>query len=336
MNSSQEELKAFLYYLKDEPLEFEKALLHSVPYEGSLSQVFLSEKTHILNFHYQDNKIWEKAGFQNIEESHTKSQYDFVVLFVDKNKKATKDNLASIIPKIRPSGQLIVISHVKTGAKSLPTVFNSFGLNVKNQTSKHHCKIYELDCSQAESAKPLAPSYNKNEHGYYSRAGIYGFDKIDIGSKLLNNSLPEIQSPVADLGCGYGYLSSAILRKNPEAMLCAFDNDLRAVEACRLNLVEKYKDKNWKVSWWDLRNNPDCQKVKTVVMNPPFHEGKSKDITLGQQFIHTAYEMLSSGGKLYMVANTQLPYEKVLENRFGKFSCLTIKDGFKILMAEKV
>ncbi len=330
MTTSQEELKAFLHYLKNEPSKFESALLHSIPYTGELNPFFLNEKTTVLNFYYEQVENWKNAGYQTVCENSLKRGYDFVVLFADKNKKATKDNLGVSLQNISPSGKLVVVSHVKMGAKSLPSIFESLGLQVTNQISKHHCKIYELDCSKTE--KNGVPVYRKNEHGFYSRAGIYGFDKIDKGSQLLIDTLPDIQSPVADLGCGYGYLSVELLRRNPDSTLYGFDNDMRAVEACRMNLEKQ----NAQISWWDLRTAPDCPKVKTVVMNPPFHEEKSQDISLGQKFIHTAYEMLSSGGKLYMVANNHLPYEKIIEAKFKKFSSLAVKNGFKILMAEKI
>jgi 16S rRNA (guanine1207-N2)-methyltransferase len=53
------------------------------------------------------------------------------------------------------------------------------------------------------------------------------------------------------------------------------------------------------------------------------------------QFIADAYASLRDGGRMYLVANRTLPYERAVEARFG--SVETLHDGvrFKVLSARR-
>ena len=91
---------------------------------------------------------------------------------------------------------------------------------------------------------------------------------------------------------------------------------------CKQNL-QKYLPKSGEEGcsveccWLDLAKPSNVLKnVDYIVMNPPFHEGKSTDVSLGVSFIMRAYESLRKNGALWMVANKHLAYERVLKNNF--------------------
>ena len=73
--------------------------------------------------------------------------------------------------------------------------------------------------------------------------------------------------------------------------------------------------------------------VNGVVMNPPFHEGRSADPRLGAGFIRSAAGLLTGAGRLWMVANRHLPYEQVLRECFADVSEIGGDSRFKILTA---
>ena len=75
--------------------------------------------------------------------------------------------------------------------------------------------------------------------------------------------------------------------------------------------------------------------MNTVVMNPPFHSGRTANPALGKAFIAAAARMLAPSGQLWMVANRHLPYEATLEDLFGKVEEITGDNRFKILRAER-
>src|SRR5690606_39356015 len=54
-----------------------------------------------------------------------------------------------------------------------------------------------------------------------------------------------------------------------------------------------------------------------IVMNPPFHQGREAEPDMGRRIIKAAAVALKPGGRLLMVANRQLPYERTLAEVFS-------------------
>lgn len=172
-----------------------------------------------------------------------------------------------------------------------------------------------------------------DETGFYSMPGLFGWNRIDVGSAMLIDCLPDLKGTGADFGCGYGYLARHILTANPKIQkLYCLDYDNRAVAACRKNITD---DRAECLQADCTRPVPDLVPLDFIVMNPPFHDSASEDHGIGQNFIITAAKHLKSGGKLYMVANRHLPYEKILAAHFKKFEIIQDTKGFKIIMAMK-
>lgn len=172
------------------------------------------------------------------------------------------------------------------------------------------------------------------ETGFYSMPGLFGWNKIDKGSKLLMDTIPSLKGKGADFGCGYGFLCRTALEKSPNIQtLYALDIDPRAIDATTKNIT-------------DDRIHPmiaDCttslpippNPLNFIITNPPFHNHMGEDRTMGQRFIETAHRTLAKKGALWIVANKHMPYEDTLRSVFGTFETIIIRDGFKILMALK-
>ncbi len=109
------------------------------------------------------------------------------------------------------------------------------------------------------------------------------------------------------------------------------DNDRRAVEAARRNVI----DPKAQIHWADAQSAPDLSGLDFVVMNPPFHDGGAEDKALGQAFIRRSGQILRKGGVLWLVANRHLPYEGVLSTQFSKVALKAEAGGFKVYEARK-
>jgi len=171
---------------------------------------------------------------------------------------------------------------------------------------------------------------------FISQPGIFGWDKIDQGSKLLTETLPdnELTGTGADFGCGYGYLANHVLRHHKIEKIYCCDADYRAVQACKINLASS--DRKSCYRWIDLTQvQEDLPKLDWVIMNPPFHEGKEMQSSIGMFFIKTASLALKKGGSLWMVANSHLPYEEILRHGFGVVTKVLEQEGFKVFHARK-
>ena len=87
------------------------------------------------------------------------------------------------------------------------------------------------------------------------------------------------------------------------------------------------------VQWRDLLTEPVARSYDVVVMNPPFHQGRAAEPSIGEGMIRAASAALKPGGRLWLVANRGLPYEATLQKGFARLG-EAVRDGqFKVLWA---
>ena len=70
-------------------------------------------------------------------------------------------------------------------------------------------------------------------------------------------------------------------------------------------------------------------------MNPPFHRSRAAEPEIGAGMIRAAAKALKPGGRLFMVANRQLPYEPVLSAAFASHAELARDGMFKVFVARR-
>ena len=103
--------------------------------------------------------------------------------------------------------------------------------------------------------------------------GVFGYNRIDAGTKLL---LLKAPSPAAtggllDLGCGTGAIALTMARRSPEAVVWAVDVNERARDLCRTN-AELNGIANVRVCGPD--DVPDDVQFATIWSNPAIRIGK--------------------------------------------------------------
>ena len=171
--------------------------------------------------------------------------------------------------------------------------------------------------------------------GMWSMPGLFSWDRLDKGTDVLLHHLPfALNGYGADFGCGTGIIGQKILQryKDIKKLVCV-DRDIRALEAVRTNL-EPWRDKI-ETRQADLTKPIELPKQDFIVMNPPFHNGKKQSVAIGQAFISNAAKCLKKEGILVFVANTHLPYEKIVAENFSFHRVLSEEHGFKIIEAVK-
>jgi 16S rRNA (guanine1207-N2)-methyltransferase len=68
------------------------------------------------------------------------------------------------------------------------------------------------------------------------------------------------------------------------------------------------------------------ERYHLIASNPPFHAGKGVDYQATHEFIRRSREALLPGGRLVLVANQFIPYERVMQEAFKKVKKL-VGDG---------
>lgn len=243
--------------------------------------------------------------------------------------------LAQGLRALKAGGTMAALAPKAKGGSRLAKELKAFGLEVAEDARRHHriCEVVrpaEVDLSEAlaAGAPRLSPQL-----GVWTQPGIFSWDRIDPGTALLLSRLPPMTGVGADFGCGLGFLAHGVLAAPEVKGLTLVDIDRRAVECARRNV----SDPRAELVWADIRQGaPALSDLDFVVMNPPFHDGGAEDRALGATFIAEAAKALRHGGKLLMVANRHLPYERPLADSFGpKVKLLAEEGGYKLYEARR-
>jgi 16S rRNA (guanine1207-N2)-methyltransferase len=70
-----------------------------------------------------------------------------------------------------------------------------------------------------------------------------------------------------------------------------------------------------------------------ILTNPPFHAGKTIDERIAQAFIAESRAVLNKNGRMLLVANRFLPYQRVLAAHFSQVEHLVATNAYHVLMA---
>lgn len=281
-----------------------------------------------------------KGFFSKPDIAGGEDGFSVIVAALPKNMTEARHVLAKGVMMLREGGSLVCAAGNKAGGARLKGILEEFSLNDIGDASKNKArsawgergKIFSPAVLQA--VREGAPQRILSG-SYISCPGLFSWNEIDKGSEILASLLPpELPGRGADFGCGYGYLSRRVAQHcaGVERIFCV-DADWRAIEACRMNM-EGFN--NAEFMWEDLTKPLSALKnLDWIVMNPPYHEGKSADPSIGRAFIATAADSLKPGGYLWMVANRGLAYERQLERLYKKVEKKIEAKGFKVYCAVK-
>jgi len=243
--------------------------------------------------------------------------------------------LAQILRALGPGGRMIALAPKDRGGARLAKELTTFGCAAADQPRRHH-RICRADrpsepAGIAEAIDEGGPRHVDNL-ALCTQPGIFSWDRLDPGTALLLGNLPALKGRGADLGCGLGILSRAVLASKAVTAMTLVEIDRRAVEMARRNVA----DPRATILWADIRTPglvPDG--LDFVVTNPPFHEGGAEDQALGRAFITRAAEVLRPGGTLWLVANAHLPYDVVLQAAFRNVAVAVQANGYRIYEARR-
>lgn len=272
---------------------------------------------------YPEHARLKMGGWQEMGQAQSWAQ---VVLFGGRQKDENRQLLQAAQGLAGPEGRVFFALPNDYGGRSFHKELEGLLDNISGRKSR----LFVLPGGGHTS--PLY-TLQKNRHDQWSCPGLFSWDRVDRGSQLLAEVLgkEDLTGPVADLGAGWGYLSSS-LRAGVQSHL--FEADRRGVEACQANCPHS------KVYWCDVTDQAGLPaelfgRLRSVVMNPPFHTHKRSEPVLGGAFVATASRLLAKGGKLYLVGNSHLPYPKLVETLLGDSTIILQQDGYTVVRGIK-
>jgi 16S rRNA (guanine1207-N2)-methyltransferase len=255
-----------------------------------------------------------------------------------RHRGQNENQIADAIERVTTGGLVVVAGSKEDGIASLRRRVAEL-VALDGQMPKYHGVTFWFRCPEPVTDILAALRAGNGEvvvDGRFRTApGMFSYDRIDTGSALLAENLPaDLSGAVADFCAGWGYLAAEVLKKCPAVKkLDLYEADFQSLEAARANLAATGLAVAKSFFWHDLLGEPITERYDAIVMNPPFHKGRSADRLIGQGMIKTAAKALRRGGRLLMVANKQLPYEAVLDEQFGGHDEISRDGGFKVLSA---
>lgn len=267
--------------------------------------------------------------------------YEQIVYRISKEKMLTHHVINEALRHLTAAGNLYVIGEKTDGIKSITK--QAAELYQSDVTARKFGNAYLAQFSRPSDA--ILDSKRLPTAGYtdlrlishpllnfYSKPGVFGWEKVDKGSQLLVSCLPPViqymkgVESVLDLGCGWGYLMLAT-QAIPIDVRVATDNNVAAVDAANRNFTDAGMNVQCVVD--------DCgsqirQRFDLILCNPPFHQGFQVSDTMTEKFLKSASRLSRRSTRAIFVVNQFIPLQKLAESYFKESRLLASAHGFNV------
>jgi 16S rRNA (guanine1207-N2)-methyltransferase len=276
----------------------------------------------------------EKAGFVVKPELEAEARHSQGCLVIaGKHRGENQQMIARAARLVAPGHPVIVAGDKNLGIASLRKwVADHTGIS--GSLAKHHATVFWFEAPAGDIFTAAPRDAGLLDGRFETAPGMFSPGKVDPGSVLLAGHFDKrITGAVADFGCGWGYLSAQVFARGHPESLALYEAHYPSLQAARRNLASVCGDVPVTAHWYDIVLEPVARRFDWIVMNPPFHSGRSAEPDIGKAFIAAASRALKPGGRLLMVANRKLPYEQALIQGFRRVLPLEDSGGFKVFEA---
>ncbi|MGA1836810.1 methyltransferase [Herbiconiux sp. 11R-BC] len=168
--------------------------------------------------------------------------------------------------------------------------------------------------------------------------GAFAGTKIDIGTRLLLDHLPEMRPDArnaVDLGCGTGVLAAALAEARPALSVIATDQSAAAVASAQETMAANGLADRVEVVRADALSGFDDASTELIVLNPPFHIGSTVHAGIALKLFEAAGRVLAPGGELWTVFNSHLSYRAALHRAVGETRQIDRNAKFTVMVSTK-
>ncbi len=267
-----------------------------------------------------------------------------VLVLPPRQREEAHTLLARAVLLAAPGARVVAAVANDEGAKSRERDLQQLA-GLDGTLTKFHCRVFWTPPLSGAHDAALAARWLQADAPrtildgrFTSRPGVFAWDRIDPASALLAAHLPgDLAGRGADLGAGWGYLTSEVLARAPRVTaIDLYEAEARALALARTNLAAQAERAALAFHWHDVTSGLPGSGYDFIVSNPPFHAHDRGDRPdLGRRFIEVAAQSLRPGGRLLLVANRHLAYEATLSREFASQRVLAEGGGFKVIEATR-
>ncbi len=300
------------------------ALAHLNP--ATLSDSYLSQRGAIENLRRSGG---DPAGVQFLSSfDPPPARVDVLLIKIPKSLALLEDQLHRLVPFLHEGS--IVVGAALTRHIHLSTLGLFEKIIGPTRTSLAEKKARLIFCAPDPNlqrpSNPWPRTYTlPTGEVVISHAGVFGGERLDIGTRLLLEHLPRRngRQRTVDLGCGNGILGVKAAMANPETEVTFVDESYRAVASAEATFranVGPERAAHFVVGnglFDPASGEQPAVGFDLVLNNPPFHENHAvSDATAWQMFVESR-DALRQGGELWVVGNRHLGYAEKLKRLFG-------------------
>ena len=301
----------------------------------------VSESVSVFTTHYgYYAKLQSHPSIQSFfsEQLNGTCDADLLLLYWPKSKYEAQYLLAMLMAKLGTGTEIVVVGENRSGVRSIEKMFESYGA-VKKYDTARRCSFYWGQCTETPPPFILDDWFKSYDISVAEEPiivktlpGVFSHGELDVGSRLLLDTMPTLSGKILDFGCGAGVIGAVIAKKNPSVELSLCDVSALAIASTKATLEANQISADVFAS--DVYSNVDKQ-FDAIVSNPPFHSGLETHYDSTEQLLAHAPDYLSRGGYLYLVANSFLQYPPIIERSFGHCDVKAKTNKFAIYSAQK-
>jgi 16S rRNA (guanine1207-N2)-methyltransferase len=280
------------------------------------------------------------ASFEAIPGRHGR-RYDRVILNLPRQKALLAMLLDNAASMLSVDGVLWLAGENRAGIKSARRHLEARFGKVRKLDSARHCTLFEagsvlgtplFDTRDYREEWPLA--CGAQQINVVSYPGVFAHGRLDAGTELMLEVLQgmRISGGVLDFACGAGVIGTCVASRFEGARVTLLDNSALALKSTGETLAANGLDGTVLAS--DGLSEVEG-KFDWIISNPPVHAGVRTDTGLSMRLLDAVHEHLLDKGRLLLVSNIHLPYEKWLGQSFRRARQVAANPQFKVLLAEK-
>ncbi|KLV04500.1 16S rRNA methyltransferase [Photobacterium aquae] len=263
---------------------------------------------------------------------------DMVLLYWPKAKAEAEYLLAMLMAKFGPGTEICIVGENRSGVRSAEKLFADYGSLTKYDSARR-CSFYWGRCDNAPAEFTISDWFRSypikvanTELTIRSLPGVFSHGELDLGSKLLLETLPSLSGRVLDFGCGAGVIGAVMKANNPDIELTLCDISALAIASAEETFRANQLEANFRPT--DVFANIDGA-FDYLISNPPFHAGLKTFYAATEDFIAQSPAYLTDAGQLLIVANSFLQYPPLIEASLGECNTVAKNNKFCIYAAKK-
>lgn len=182
---------------------------------------------------------------------------------------------------------------------------------MENKKSHYYSKFPDVTVK----IHTISESLRRHLFIFKTISGVFSFNRIDLGTKVLieHMYIPQEPSILLDLGCGYGAIGIVLGYELPQSSVYLIDINKRAIWCAKENIKINLPDQTKNVialsgNYFEPIKNKNL-KFDGIFMNPPLRQGRKDFLNL----LYDIQNYLKNNGSFQFVIRKKMGAAYILK-----------------------